>query len=76
MDLIIRDRILLDGYSKAKKPENYLSRIKWHYQPEWFTEHAASWNTHYKPVFTESLTKRGYGFTFNILPEKKMFTEE
>lgn len=40
-----------------------------------FKSHLSSWNTLYKPVFFQIPTKRGFGFSFNILGSQKMFKE-
>jgi hypothetical protein len=63
-------------YPIAKRPDNFLAKIKELYQPEWFVNQTASWNTNYEPIFVETLTRRGYGFTFNMLPASKLFTDE
>jgi hypothetical protein len=49
--------------------------IKEYYQVDWFKNQTTSWNTYYQPEFTEVLTKRGFGFAFNMLPNSKLFTE-
>lgn len=67
--------VRLSDYSNVKEVENFLPKIKKYYQSEWFTNQTASWNVNFKPVFTEVLTKLGYGFAFNMLPHSKMFTE-
>jgi hypothetical protein len=76
---LCNDEMVVRGkfeYEKANKSENFLGKIKSYYQPKWFMDQAASWNNRYKPVFTEVLTKLGYGSTFNMLPESKLFTKE
>jgi hypothetical protein len=65
----------LRDYKKASKVENYLEKVKLNFEPEWFENQTASWNMIYEAIFTESLTRRGYGFTFNMLPEQEMFTD-
>lgn len=58
------------------KSENFLQKVKKLYQTKWFSQQTASWNNHYQPEFTEVLTRRGYGFAFNLLPESKLLTEK
>jgi hypothetical protein len=59
---------------RMNKSEDLMKKIKKYYQPKWFVKQKASWNLRYKPVFSEVLTKFGYGFTFNMLPKSKLFT--
>lgn len=75
-DLVVRSMIFINGYKKASKVKNYLEKIKNHYQPEWFLNQTASWNNRFETVFIETLTRRGYGYTFNMLTETKLFTDE
>jgi hypothetical protein len=63
-------------FPKANKTENFYPKVKKYLQSEWFTNQTAVWNRNYKPVFKEVLTRRGYGFTFNMLPESKLFSDE
>jgi mannose/fructose/N-acetylgalactosamine-specific phosphotransferase system component IID len=49
--------------------------IKEYFQVDWFKNQTTSWNTYYQPEFTEVLTKRGFGFAFNMLPNSKLFTD-
>jgi hypothetical protein len=63
-------------YSKLDKVENLLKKIKRYYQVNWFTNQTASWNQNFNPEFTEILTKFGYGFAFNLLPESQLFTDK
>jgi hypothetical protein len=63
-------------YKTAKKIENFSRKIKKYYQDEWFMNQTASWNKDYKPIFAETLTKRGYAFTFNMLPDFQLLTEK
>jgi hypothetical protein len=74
-DLIVRARPFLE-YSKLNKSENFLKKIKRYYRVQWFTNQTATWNTRFRPEFTEVLTKFGYGFAFNMLPESKLFTDK
>jgi hypothetical protein len=74
--MVIRSEVFVQGFRTAEKPENFLQRVKEYYQTEWFQNQTASWNTHFKPIFTETLTRRGYGFTFNMLDNSKMFTDK
>jgi hypothetical protein len=63
--------------TKGSKIENFLEKIKKYYHPEWFMNQTASWNTNFRPIFTESITKgRGYGFSFNMLEDSKLFSEK
>jgi hypothetical protein len=63
-------------YTHASEIEEFPKRIKEYYQVEWFRNQTASWNNLYQPIFTEVLTKRGFGFAFNMLPDTKLFTKE
>jgi hypothetical protein len=49
--------------------------VKEYFQVDWFKNQTSSWNTYYQPEFTEVLTKRGFGFAFNMLPNSKLFTD-
>jgi hypothetical protein len=77
-----REEVVRGGYfvqvefPKANKTENFYQKLKGYLQSEWFTNQTAVWNSNYKPIFKEVLTKRGYGLTFNMLPESKLFTDE
>jgi hypothetical protein len=53
-----------------------MAKIKKILQPEWFVEQSATWNGNYEVKFREVLTKRGYGFVFNMMQESDMFTEK
>jgi acid-sensing ion channel, other len=75
-EFVIRGASLMKGFRTAEKPENFLQKVKMYYQPEWFQNQTGSWNTHFKPIFIETLTRRGYGFTFNMLDNSKMFTDK
>jgi hypothetical protein len=59
--------------------DSYVSKtvptIKKYFQVEWFKNQTSSWNTYYQPEFIEVLTKRGFGFAFNMLPNSKLFTD-
>jgi hypothetical protein len=61
---------------KLRKLDDFVGRIKKSTQTEWFVNQTAMWNSRYKPEFAEVLTKRGYGFSFNMLPPSKLFTDE
>lgn len=63
-------------FPKANKSENFYQKIKKDFYPEWFMNQTVSWHTIYKPIFKEVLTRRGYGYAFNMLPESKLFTKE
>ena len=63
-------------FKGARKPEDFMSRVKELYEHEWFENQTASWNTNFKAEFTEVMTKRGFGFAFNMLPDSELFTEE
>lgn len=60
--------------------QSYVSDLlpvfKRYYQRGWFIRQSASWNSRFDAEFTEILTKRGYGFAFNMLPKSKLFTDE
>lgn len=56
--------------------DDLVQKMRKYYQIDWFKNQTATWNTHYKPVFAEVLTRRGYGFAFNALPVEKLFTKE
>jgi hypothetical protein len=60
----------------AKKIKNFSKRLKEYYQVEWFMNQTASWNSIYKPIFTETLTKRGYAFSFNMVPDYQLLSKE
>jgi hypothetical protein len=76
-DYTIRHKKFVEqDFPKTKKPEDFLSNIKESYQNKWFLNQSASWDLHYQPIFTESLTRRGYGFTFNMLHDSKLLREE
>jgi hypothetical protein len=64
------------NFTTGKKIENMSRKIKEYYQIDWFRNQTASWNTNFKPIFTETLTKRGFGFSFNSLPAPKLLTRE
>jgi hypothetical protein len=63
-------------YTNATEIERLTKRIKEYYQVDWFKNQTASWNSLYQPIFTETLTKRGFAFAFNMLPDYKLFTKE
>jgi hypothetical protein len=74
-DFVTRTRYLIEGPFKTNNiSADFYNKIKEFYEPEWFMNQTASWNSIFKPVFTESLTRRGYGFTFNMLTESKLLT--
>jgi hypothetical protein len=76
-EFVTRSAYLIEGaYAENDRVADYYNKIKVYYQPEWFMEQTATWNSKYKPVFTETLTRRAFGFTFNMLSESKLFTEE
>jgi hypothetical protein len=62
--------------SRMSKPENFVKKIKMWQLDGWFANQTASWNIHYQPEFKEVITKRGFGFVFNLLPEDLLFTEK
>jgi hypothetical protein len=55
---------------------NMIPVIRNYFQTEWFMNQFSSWEFKYKPEFTEVLTKRGFGFAFNMLPKSKLFTDK
>jgi hypothetical protein len=61
---------------RLRKIDDFVGRISNSTLTEWFVDQKALWNSHYKPEFVEVLTKRGYGFAFNMLPSSKLFTDE
>jgi hypothetical protein len=63
-------------YRHLNKSENLLGKIRKILQPEWIVEQSATWNGDYEVKFREVLTKRGYGFAFNMIQESNMFTEK
>jgi hypothetical protein len=63
-------------FSTAPKPKNFMPKIKKKFLTSWFENHIASWNDHFKPEFAEILTRSGYGFVFNMLPKKLLFTDK
>jgi hypothetical protein len=63
-------------YDTLPKPKNFMPRIKKQLLTDWFENHTASWNNRYKPEFEEILTRRGYGFAFNMLPKSQLFTDK
>jgi hypothetical protein len=58
------------------KTEHFFEKVKKYYQTQWFMNQTGAWNNNYKAVFKEVLTRRGYGFTFNMLPKSKLFTDQ
>jgi hypothetical protein len=56
--------------------EDVVVKLQDYSQFEWFSNQTASWNTFYQPKFVEFLTKRGFGFTFNMLEPSKLFNDE
>jgi hypothetical protein len=75
-NVVSTQKFNVKDYPRINASENYLGKIKELYQPEWFTNQSASWSGYYEPVFVETLTRRGYGFTFNMLAESKLFTDK
>jgi hypothetical protein len=75
-ETLVRSNARSLQYSKLDKVENFMKKIKRYYQVYWFTNQTATWNQNYKPEFTEVLTKFGYGFAFNLLPESQLFTNK
>jgi hypothetical protein len=63
-------------YETLGKPKNFMPRIKKQLQTHWFENQTASWNNRFKPEFTETLTRIGYGFAFNMLPKSQLFTDK
>jgi hypothetical protein len=63
-------------YANRSKIGNILEMIRKYYQKDWFMNQTASWNTRFQPVFTDLLTRRGFGSTFNMLVGSKLFTNE
>jgi hypothetical protein len=63
-------------YKDGAEVENFSKRVKEYYQVDWFRNQTASWNNLYQPIFTEVLTKRGFAFAFNMLPDYKLYTKE
>jgi hypothetical protein len=55
---------------------DFVPAIRKYFQTEWFMSQSSSWEFHYKSEFTEVLTKRGFGFAFNMLPKSKLFTDK
>jgi hypothetical protein len=43
---------------------------------EWFQNQTAVWGLSGRPEFIESLTKRGIGWTFNMIEPSKLFTNK
>jgi hypothetical protein len=62
-------------YTNATGIDNFIKKIRELYRVEWFLNQTASWNTNYKPIFTETITRRGFAFAFNMLQGSKLFTE-
>jgi hypothetical protein len=56
--------------------EDLVNKLRNYSNFEWFANQTASWNTFYQAEFVEFLTKRGFGFTFNMLEPSKLFTDE
>jgi hypothetical protein len=75
-EYVVRNDDFVKGFHTVKTPENFLQKVKKYYQREWFQNQTASWNTHFKPIFIVTLTRRGYAFTFNMLDNSKMFTDK
>jgi hypothetical protein len=75
-DIIIRTRQFVEAYRKLNKTVDFYNKIRQSYHPKWFINQTASWNTNYKPTFVESLTKRSFGYTFNMLADSKLLTNE
>lgn len=63
-------------FDKLDKVENFMGKIKAYLRDSWFPNQTATWDENYQPEFTEILTRRGYGFAFNMLPESQLFTKE
>lgn len=63
-------------YNKLERSENFLGKVRKLFLTEWFENQTASWNTYYQPDFTEVLTKRGFGYSFNMLPALQLFTKK
>jgi hypothetical protein len=78
--MLCSDSFVLDmwafHYRKVNKSENLLRKIKKSFQPKWFAQQSATWNGNYQAVFRAVLTKRGYGFAFNMMPGSKMFRKK
>jgi hypothetical protein len=75
-DFVTRNKYFIEGaFQTNNKSADYYNKLKQYYHPEWFMQQTATWNTNFKPVFRESLTRRAFGFTFNMLDESKLFTE-
>jgi hypothetical protein len=64
------------NYENETRMKYFLPKIKKYYQQKWFMSQTASWNTRFVPIFAEVLTRRGYGSTFNMLSDSKLFTEK
>jgi hypothetical protein len=76
-DFIVRQEHLVNGaYKTSNKSEDFYKKLKKYYRSDWFMNQTASWNGNFKPVFIESLTTRGYGFTFNLLNASKLYTNK
>jgi hypothetical protein len=63
-------------FTNTSVMENVVSKIKNFYQIDWFMNQTASWSTHYIPTFVETLTKRGFGSAFNMLPISEIIKKE
>jgi hypothetical protein len=62
--------------ANLNKSENYLQKIRAYHQTKWFINQTASWNSRYQAKFTDILTRVGYGFAFNMIPNSEMFTDK
>jgi hypothetical protein len=68
--------LLYDVKSANRSKVDIVPMIRKFYQRGWFVNQSASWNSHFEPAFTEVIARRGYGSTFNMLPQSELFTNQ
>jgi hypothetical protein len=56
--------------------DEYMEQLDPYFQKEWLKNQTASFNTYFVPTFSQVLTRRGYGITFNMLKATEMLNEE
>ncbi|KAG5668268.1 hypothetical protein PVAND_016215 [Polypedilum vanderplanki] len=62
--------------NRTKQIKNWVQMLDNYYTyKKWFINQTATWKRNFKPEFLRVLTRRGFGFAFNMLEPTKLFRE-
>lgn len=62
--------------SFQEEVEDLVDKARNESKPSEFVKQFSSWNKFYRPTFNQIPTRRGFGYSFNIVEKSKMFREE